>query len=95
MASAAAHTEGIASSTRSGAVSAYTFSVPTPGGKNVSFAEAAGDARVVLAVNVASQCGLTNSNYEGLQELQEQFAGQPFTVLGFPANDFGGQEPGS
>lgn len=49
---------------------------------------------VVLIVNVASRCGLT-PQYEGLQALYEQKRGEGFVVLGFPANDFGGQEPGT
>ncbi len=52
------------------------------------------EGRVVLIVNVASKCGFT-SQYEGLQALQERFEGQGFTVIGFPANNFLGQEPGS
>lgn len=45
-------------------------------------------------VNVASKCGLTKQ-YEGLEKLHERFRDQGFAVLGFPANDFAGQEPGS
>jgi len=48
----------------------------------------------LLVVNVASQCGLTQQ-YAGLQGLQERFARRGFTVLGFPCNQFGGQEPGN
>ncbi|MGX7681979.1 glutathione peroxidase [Jatrophihabitans sp. DSM 45814] len=47
-----------------------------------------------LIVNVASKCGLT-PQYEGLERLQERFAGQGFTVLGVPCNQFAGQEPGT
>jgi glutathione peroxidase len=50
--------------------------------------------KAVLVVNVASRCGLT-PQYEGLERLQERFAGQGFTVLGVPCNQFGGQEPGT
>jgi glutathione peroxidase len=50
--------------------------------------------KVVLAVNVASECGFT-PQYEGLQALAEELADQPFVVVGFPCNQFGGQEPGS
>ncbi|GAA4611396.1 glutathione peroxidase [Actinoallomurus liliacearum] len=48
----------------------------------------------VLIVNVASKCGLT-PQYEGLQRLQQTYAGRGFTVLGVPCNQFAGQEPGS
>ena len=47
-----------------------------------------------LVVNVASKCGLT-PQYNGLERLQEKYAGRGFTVLGVPSNQFGGQEPGS
>jgi len=49
---------------------------------------------VVLIVNVASRCGLT-PQYRGLQELFERYRERGFVVLGFPANDFRGQEPGT
>jgi glutathione peroxidase len=55
-------------------------------------ADYAGD--VALIVNVASKCGLT-PQYEGLEKLHEHYRAQGFSVLGFPANDFAGQEPGS
>jgi len=50
--------------------------------------------KVVLVVNVASKCGLT-PQYEKLEELQKEYEGRGFTVLGFPCNQFMGQEPGS
>ena len=50
--------------------------------------------RVALVVNVASQCGLT-PQYSDLEALHEEFAERGFTVLGFPCNQFGGQEPGT
>ena len=50
--------------------------------------------KVTLAVNVASRCGLT-PQYEGLEQLQRDLAGENFTVVGFPCNQFGAQEPGS
>lgn len=52
------------------------------------------DGKVVLIVNTASQCGFT-PQYAGLQELQETYADRGFTVLGFPCDQFGHQEPGS
>ncbi|MEU1806174.1 MULTISPECIES: glutathione peroxidase [unclassified Streptomyces] len=48
----------------------------------------------VLVVNVASKCGLT-PQYEGLERLQQRYAGRGFTVLGVPCNQFAGQEPGT
>ena len=51
-------------------------------------------AKVTLLVNVASKCGLT-PQYEGLQKLQDTYGERGFTVLGFPCNQFLGQEPGS
>jgi len=52
------------------------------------------DGDVVLVVNVASRCGLT-PQYEQLEQLQRAYADRGFTVLGFPCNQFMGQEPGS
>ncbi|MBK8205943.1 MAG: glutathione peroxidase [Planctomycetes bacterium] len=52
------------------------------------------EGRVALVVNVASACGLT-PHYVGLQKLHDEMADRGFTVLGFPSNQFGGQEPGT
>jgi glutathione peroxidase len=52
------------------------------------------DGQVRLIVNVASRCGFTRQ-YAGLQALQDTYAAQGFSVLAFPCNDFGAQEPGS
>ncbi len=61
-------------------------------GKDVNLADYKG--KVVLIVNVASRCGNT-PQYDGLQKLYDKYKGQGLTVLGFPANEFGAQEPGS
>jgi len=61
-------------------------------GKEVDLSEYKG--KVVMLVNVASKCGLT-PQYEQLVEIHEKYADQGFTVLGFPANDFLKQEPGT
>ena len=52
------------------------------------------EGRALLLVNVASKCGLT-PQYEGLERLQRDYAGRGFSVLGFPCNQFMGQEPGT
>ena len=52
------------------------------------------DGQVVLVVNTASECGFT-PQYQGLQELHTAYADDGFAVLGFPCNQFGGQEPGN
>ena len=51
--------------------------------------------KVLLIVNVASECGYTDLNYRELVQLQNEFGSQGFSVLAFPCNQFGGQEPGS
>ena len=55
---------------------------------------AAHKGKALLLVNVASKCGLT-PQYTGLEALHEKYAGRGFSVLGFPCNQFGAQEPGS
>ena len=70
----------------------YDFKVKGIDGKPDLLASLKG--KVVLAVNVASQCGLT-PQYTGLEELHEEIAGEDFAVVGFPCNQFGAQEPGN
>jgi glutathione peroxidase len=67
--------------------------VTTLQGKPTTFGELAA-GRVALVVNVASRCGNT-PQYAKLEELQQTLAGRGFTVLGFPCNQFKGQEPGT
>jgi glutathione peroxidase len=67
--------------------------VTTLNGEATTFAGLTGD-RVALVVNVASKCGLT-PQYVGLEALHEELGGDNFTVVGFPCNQFGGQEPGT
>jgi len=70
----------------------YDFSAKTIDGQEQSLRAYAG--KVVLVVNVASQCGLT-PHYGGLQELYQSFGDRGLVVLGFPCNQFGSQEPGT
>lgn len=72
--------------------SIYDIPVKTIDGKPTTLAEYKG--KVLLIVNVASQCGYT-PQYEGLEKIYEQYQSKGFAVLGFPANNFGGQEPGT
>jgi glutathione peroxidase len=72
--------------------SLYTFKTTTLQGQPADLSQYAG--KVALVVNVASQCGFT-PQYAGLQKLFDEFKDRGFVVLGFPSNDFGGQEPGS
>ena len=72
--------------------SLYSLKTTALDGKPADLSQYKG--KVALAVNVASQCGLT-PQYAGLEKLHEELKGRGFTVLGFPSNDFGGQEPGT
>ena len=72
--------------------SVHDFTVKTIKGADKSLADYAG--KVLLVVNVASECGLT-PQYEGLEKLHEEYAKKGLAILGFPANDFGAQEPGT
>jgi len=70
----------------------YDLKAKTIDGQDFDFATLKG--KRVMIVNVASRCGYT-PQYQGLQELHETYGGDDFVLLGFPSNDFGGQEPGS
>jgi glutathione peroxidase len=70
----------------------HNISVKDINMKEVKMSEYKG--KVLLIVNVASKCGFTKQ-YDGLQKIFELYKDQGFEVLGFPCNDFGGQEPGS
>ncbi len=70
----------------------YDPSLHSLAGEPASIGDYRGKA--LLLVNVASKCGLT-PQYEGLERLQKTYGDRGFTVLGFPCNQFGGQEPGS
>jgi glutathione peroxidase len=70
----------------------YDIPVHTLDGEASSLAPYAG--KTVLVVNVASKCGLT-PQYEGLEQLQKTYEDRGFSVVGFPCNQFAGQEPGS
>jgi len=71
---------------------ALNFTMKSIDGKSVDLSKYQG--RVVLMVNVASECGYT-PQYEGLEELHKKYSAKGLSILGFPANDFGSQEPGT
>src|SRR5215471_9682255 len=71
---------------------ALNFTMKSIDGKPIDLSRYQG--RVVLMVNVASQCGYT-PQYAGLEEMYRKYAPKGLSILGFPSNDFGAQEPGS
>ena len=74
------------------ASSIYDFTMPLLDGKPAPIADYKG--KVVLVVNVASRCGFT-PQYTALEAIYEKYRDQGFVIIGFPANNFGGQEPGT
>ena len=83
---------GAAQAAETKAASPLDYRVKDIDGKEIDLSKYKG--KVVMVVNVASRCGLT-PQYEGLQKVYEQYREKGFVVVGFPANDFKGQEPGS
>jgi glutathione peroxidase len=73
-------------------VTLYNIPVNTLSGQPGSLGDLSG--KTLLVVNVASKCGLT-PQYEGLERLHKRFGDRGFSVVGFPCNQFGGQEPGT
>lgn len=81
-----------APATKGDVMSFYDLSAKSIDGQEVAFSQYKG--KVSLVVNVASQCGFT-PQYEGLQKLYLAYKDKGVVVLGFPSNEFGGQEPGT
>ena len=70
----------------------YQFSCEDSSGQEINLGDFKG--KTLLIVNTASQCGFT-PQYKGLDQLQTKYSSEEFSVLAFPCNQFGGQEPGS
>ncbi|CAF1744012.1 BnaCnng67520D [Brassica napus] len=83
----------MAAATSSSPKSVHDFTVKDAKGNEVDLSIYKG--KVLLIVNVASQCGLTNSNYTELAQLYHKYKDHGFEILAFPCNQFGNQEPGS
>jgi glutathione peroxidase len=88
----AAEAPEAAAAAPSEAPSIYSFTMKRLDGTETSLSAWSG--KVLLVVNTASKCGYT-PQYQGLQQLHTKYSGRGFEVLGFPSNDFGGQEPGT
>ncbi|XP_055806873.1 probable phospholipid hydroperoxide glutathione peroxidase 6, mitochondrial isoform X2 [Solanum dulcamara] len=73
--------------------SVYDFTLKDVMGNDVDLSIYKG--KVLLIVNVASKCGMTNSNYTELNQLYEKYKGQGLEILAFPSNQFGEEEPGT
>jgi glutathione peroxidase len=78
--------------TTSGTKNLHEFKAKTLDGKDFNFADLKG--KKVLIVNTASECGYT-PQYKDLEALYKKYSSKNFVVIGFPCNDFGGQEPGT
>jgi glutathione peroxidase len=79
-------------STKKGVPAVLNFTMKSLDGNDVNLSQYAG--KVILVVNTASRCGYTKQ-FAGLQALHEKYAAKGVAVLGFPSNDFGGQDPGT
>lgn len=84
---------GVAYATAATEKSIYDYTVKDIDGKDVPLKKFKN--KVLLIVNVASQCGLTTANYTELSHIYEKYKTQGFEILAFPCNQFGAQEPGS
>ncbi|XP_066376939.1 probable phospholipid hydroperoxide glutathione peroxidase [Miscanthus floridulus] len=84
---------GVAYATAATDKSIYDYTVKDIDGKDVPLKKFKN--KVLLIVNVASQCGLTTANYTELSHIYEKYKTQGFEILAFPCNQFGAQEPGS
>ncbi|CAN6208431.1 unnamed protein product [Urochloa humidicola] len=84
---------GVAYATAAAEKSIYDYTVKDIDGKDVPLKKFKN--KVLLIVNVASQCGLTTANYTELSHIYEKYKTQGFEILAFPCNQFGAQEPGS
>lgn len=78
--------------TQASAASLYDFNLPSIEGKPMPISDFKG--KVILMVNVASRCGYT-PQYKALESVYEKYKDKGFVILGFPANNFGAQEPGT
>lgn len=78
--------------TTSGTKNLHDFKAKTLDGKDFNFADLKG--KKVLIVNTASECGYT-PQYKDLEALYQKYSSKNFLIIGFPCNDFGGQEPGT
>jgi glutathione peroxidase len=81
-----------AMATQASAANLYDFTLPSIDGKPMPLSDFKG--KVILVVNVASRCGYT-PQYSALESVYEKYKDKGFVILGFPANNFGAQEPGT
>jgi glutathione peroxidase len=86
-------TPGLGEGSPSAAQSVHDFTVKDMKGQDVALSKCKGD--VLMIVNVASRWGFTETQYSGLESIYKKYKDQGFKVLAFPANNFGGQEPGT